>query len=200
MDALLNEAAALHRWLSAPEGVDSALGSALSSVRIIPGDKHLLAYLVIELAGGVDSGPRLLEAAGRLAGDSAVARDLLGRQHEAILDLARRAAQIVGVEGSSLSAAMRRSFYVARIEAHDAARPFARPMVSAAVAAAAPPVAREAVADAAVALTARDHISLTGFTRRHYAVLTMPWHSVVGKVHPGDKTLAKQRALLDRRG
>jgi hypothetical protein len=44
----------------------------------------------------------------------------------------------------------------------------------------------DAAWDAARSLNVRDLISETGFTKAHYDLLTGPWASVMGKVHPND--------------
>ena len=51
--------------------------------------------------------------------------------------------------------------------------------------------AREAAREAAIALTIRDLVGQHGFTKQHYDTLTMPWRSVIGRIHPDDAEVTR---------
>jgi hypothetical protein len=129
--------------------------------------------------------------------------DTFGPQWAAIVVLVRRVATLTEDEIRQLAAAgdaaWDAAWDVARAAAEDAARDAAR--------AAARDVARATAADAAWdaawrrrwdaawdatwdatgALVARDLIGPHGFTQAHYDLLTGPWASVIGPVHPDDQ-------------
>ena len=88
-----------------------------------------------------------------------------GAQWEPIRDLVRRAAALTDGEASALYAAR----YAAGYAAWDAAG--------------------YAASDAAGALAVRGLIGDT-FTQTHYDLLTKPWASIIGPVHPDDKPAA----------
>lgn len=49
------------------------------------------------------------------------------------------------------------------------------------------------------ALTARDLIDDSGFTRAHYDLLTGPWQHVLGQIHPEDTYLPKKPQPIETR-
>jgi len=75
----------------------------------------------------------------------------------------------------------------ARDDARDAAWAAVRAAAWDAAVAAAWDAAWAAVWDAAWALVTRDLIGQHGYTQSHYDLLTRPWASVIGPVHPDDK-------------
>ena len=120
-----------------------------------------------------------------------------GAQWEPIRDLVRRAAALTDGEASALYAAWDAAGYTARDAARagytardadgagDAAGYAARDAAGAWYATG----AGYAAGDAAGALAVRDLIGDT-FTQTHYDLLTAPWSSIIGPVHPDDKPAA----------
>ena len=100
--------------------------------------------------------------------------DTFGPNWEPIVAFVRRVATLTSNEAGQLFAAW------------DAARVAAR--VAAWVAAwdAAWDAARGAARGAASGLVVRDLIGQHGFNQAHYDLLTQPWATVIGKVHPDD--------------
>lgn len=113
-----------------------------------------------------------------------------GPQWEAIVALVRRAAVLTLDEACE--------FHATRGAAWDGARNAARGVERLyewdaawlaawhAARVASGDAARPAAQDAAAALAVRDLISADGFTQEHYDILTRPWATVIGKVHPDD--------------
>jgi hypothetical protein len=123
--------------------------------------------------------------------------DTFGPQWAAIVALARRAAVLTPDEAKRLAAAKAAAgpaagwaaWAAARAAAWDAA---AWDAADAAAWAAADAAAWWDVAMAAAwALAARDLIGQHGFTQAHYDLLTGPWRTVIGPVHPDDAEVAQ---------
>jgi hypothetical protein len=108
--------------------------------------------------------------------------DTFGPQWEPIVALVRRAATLTFNEVWQLVAARDVAWDGARGAAWDAARGAARDAAWDAARGAAWDTAR----DAAWGLVVRDLIGQHGFTQAHYDLLTQPWATVIGKVHPDD--------------
>jgi hypothetical protein len=101
--------------------------------------------------------------------------DTFGPQWEAIVALVRRATIVTEDEAERLAAAWDAARAAAWAAARDAARDAARGG------------AWGAARDAAGALVVRDLFGHHGFTQAHYDLLTGPWASVIGPVHPDDQ-------------
>jgi hypothetical protein len=101
--------------------------------------------------------------------------DTFGPQWAAIVVLVRRVATLTEDEIRQLAAAWDAARAAARDAAWDAART------------AAWNAAWEAAGAATGALVARDLIGHHGYTQAHYDLLTGPWASVIGPVHPDDQ-------------
>ena len=101
-----------------------------------------------------------------------------GPQGPHVVALIARAGGITADEAERLAAA--------RAAARDAARAAARDAAWAAARAAAGDAARAAAWAAASALVVRDLIGQHGLTQDHYAILTRPWRTVIGPIHPDD--------------
>lgn len=116
--------------------------------------------------------------------------DTFGPQWEQIVALVRRAAVLTEDEARDLAgawfAAESADWSATRSAAGSATR-FA-PWFAAWFAAesAARTAAGDAVRDAVGALVVRDLIGTHGLTQEHYDLMTRPWASVIGKVHPDD--------------
>jgi hypothetical protein len=96
--------------------------------------------------------------------------DTFGPQWEPIVALVRRAATLTPNEANQLDDA--------RGAAWDAAWDAARDATSG--------VAWDVAMGAARGLVVRDLIGQHGFSQAHYDLLTQPWATVIGKVHPDD--------------
>jgi hypothetical protein len=117
-----------------------------------------------------------------------------GPQWQPIVDLVRSIATLDMGQIERLAAAWDAARYAARYAARaaaldaawDAARYAARYAALDAARAAARDAARDAARYAAWALTVRDLIGTHGFTQDHYNLLTGPWATTIGRVHPDD--------------
>ena len=146
--------------------------------------------------------------------------ETFGPQWEAIVVLVRRAAALTVDEALGLSAARAAAWDAARAAAAAAAgaaagvaaREAARVAAREAARAAAGDAARDAAwaaawdaawdaawaaagvaaADAAWALAVRDFIGQHDLIQEHYDLLTRPWASVIGSVHPDDLILSNK--------
>ncbi|HMO11851.1 MAG TPA: hypothetical protein PKB06_10205 [Actinotalea sp.] len=136
-----------------------------------------------------------LLASPRMTVTDADLAEVFGPQWREFVALVRRAATLTHPEAERLadarSAAARAAARdAARAAAWAAARAAAWDAARAADQAAARDAARaaawDAARDAAAALVVRDLIGRDGFTQEHYDLLTGPWRSVVGPVHPDD--------------
>jgi hypothetical protein len=104
---------------------------------------------------------------------------VFGPQWEAVVALVRRAAILTPDEGEALRAARDAARDAGRVAAWVAARDAAWD----AAWNAARDAALDAAGDAAGALVVRDVLA-----PEHYATLTRPWVSVIGPVHPDDRS------------
>lgn len=160
-----------------------AHGAVQTCKTLQPGDEHII-HLVMRQQGLTEDwndepGRTKAEVLAKFqtieVSDAALV-DTFGPQALAIVALVRRSAVLTEDEASQLAAA------------RDAA---ARAAAWAAAWAADRDAARDAAAQVAawpaVALVVRDLIGQHGFTQEHYDILTGPWASVIGKVHPDDK-------------
>lgn len=123
------------------------------------------------------------------------AHELFGPQGEQVVELIERARTLSGGEldrlaaawGAALTdawgAAEEAAWFATRYAARDAAwyaaryAPWAAPWAA----------ARDASRDATLALVSRDLIGQYGYTQEHCDVLTRPWRSVIGPIHPDDQ-------------
>jgi hypothetical protein len=120
--------------------------------------------------------------------------DALGPQGAQLRDLVGAAARLTVSQLNGLDAAWAAARdaardaarAAARAAAWAAARDAARDAARAAAGAAARDAARAAAGAAARALSVRDLINTNGFTQTHYDLLTGPWATNIGKVHPAD--------------
>jgi hypothetical protein len=128
-----------------------------------------------------------------------------GTQWKQIVALVRRAATLTDNEGRQLQVKQDAAWGAAWRAAQDAAADAAADAARAAAGIAAQNAAWAAVQDAewypardaarnvaqdtVSALTVRDLIGQYGFTQDHYNLLTGPWQTVIGPVHPDDGDL-----------
>ena len=162
-----------------------AHGAVLSVCGQHPGDQHLWRP-IISARGLTESANdahtkrwstnRLRKYGAPSVGEMVAA---FGAQWEPIRDLVRRAAALTDAEASALYVAGVRDAAGYAARAGDAAGDAARYAAGYAARA----------RDAAKALAVRDLIGDT-FTQTHYDLLTKPWASIIGPVHPDDKPVA----------
>ena len=120
---------------------------------------------------------------------------VFGPQWSPIVDLVRSAAALTyeqaeslnAAEGAALNAAWAAAEGAAREAAREAARIAALNAIRSAAWNAAGAAPGAAPVDAAQALVIRDLIGQHGFTQDQYNLLTGPWASVIGPVHPDDE-------------
>jgi hypothetical protein len=116
--------------------------------------------------------------------------DTFGPQWEPIVALVRRAATLTLNEAKQLGAARDAAWGAACVAAWDAAWDAARGAAGSAAGiaagSAAGSAARVAAGSAARGLVVRDLIGQHGFSQADYDLLTQPWATVIGKVHPDD--------------
>ena len=204
-------------WIQGEEVNDAGqacLTGALKLCAPVPGD-WLLARAVYRLNGHDE---RWNDNDQRTAGEvinylrSAEITDIdlaltFGPQWQAIVALVRRAAVLTDQDtrdlyviwGTDRDDARNRvwdaTHNAARNDAQDAAYDAtsgaAHEVTSGAARDPAREAAREAARDAAWALVVRDLIGQRGFTQAHYNLLTGPWASVIGPVHPDDPSCQK---------
>jgi len=111
--------------------------------------------------------------------------DTFGPQWKHIVALVRRAAILTKDETRQLLAAWDAAGVTAWVTACVAAEVAARDTARR--------VTWDAARDAALALSVRDLIGQSGFTQEHYDLLTGPWRSVIGSVHPDDAPMEARR-------
>ena len=165
-----------------------------------PGD----AYLIEQVAERQGWGTRWNDADGtewemvrarlaRVEVTDADLADTFGPHWEHIVALVRRAAVLTADEARQLFAAWAAAGAAARDAAWDAAWAAAWAAAGAAARVAAWDAAWAAAGAAAGALVVRDLIGQHGFTQEHYDLLTGPWRTVIGPVHPDDAPLEAHR-------
>jgi len=182
------------RWVQGEWGDGDAmcLHGAIRHCAPLPGD----AYLIEQVAERQGWGTSWNDAAGtnwqmirqRLARIEVTDVDLadtFGPQWDHIVALVRRAAVLTADEAKRLDAAWVATWDAARDAAWDAAG--AAAWDAAATAATAAAAARDAARDAAWALAMRDLIGQHAFTQEYYDLITGPWATVIGPVHPDDE-------------
>ena len=109
-----------------------------------------------------------------------------GPQHEQVVAMIERTRVLTAEEVTALGVA----WYAAWGAAWGAARGVARDAAWDAAWGADRRAAWDAVGDAACALVVRDLIGQYGFTQEQYDLLTGPWRTVIGPIHPDDKDLS----------
>jgi hypothetical protein len=199
------------------DGVSACLHGAIRRCQPIPGDAYLVEQVARRQGWGTDwnddtstKWPMVRERLARIEVTDADLADTFGPQWVAIVALVRRAAVLTADEAQRLAAAHAANAAanaaardgsgdaagaVARDAkaAGDAAWAVARDAKAAGVAAraAAQIAAQIAALDVAWALVMRDLIGQHGFTQVYYDVLTGPWRTVIGPVHPDDAEVAQ---------
>jgi plasmid maintenance system antidote protein VapI len=176
------------------DGVSACLHGAIRRCQPVPGDAHLIQQVASRQGWGTGwndasstSWPMVRARLAHIEITDADLADTFGPQWEQIVALVRRAAVLTPDEAKRLAAA--------RDAARDAAwaAAWAAAWDAAWAAAAARAAARDAAwatGAAAGALAARDLIGQHGFTQAHYDLLTGPWRTAIGPVHPDDAEVA----------
>jgi len=186
-------------WMQGEWGDDTAmcLHGAIRRCQPQPGDAFLIEQVAARQGWGTgwndahDTDWNMIRQ--RLAHVEVTDADLadtFGPQWEHVVALVRRAAVLTADEVQQLVAACVAAWdaarVAARLAAQNAAWDAAQDAAWDAARNAAWDAARVAAQDAARALVVRDLIGQHGFTQEHYDLLTDPWVSVVGSVHPDD--------------
>jgi hypothetical protein len=196
-------------WIQGEFGDDQSmcLHGAIRRCQPIQGDAYIIEQVAAHLGWGTDwndahtTNWALIRA--RLAHVEVTDADLadtFGPQWEHIVTLVRRCAILTGVEqhkrldaawaGARAASAAAVARNAARAAAWFAAGAAAGDAAWAAAGEAAWAAAGAAAGDAARALVVRDLIGQHGFTQQHYDLLTGPWRTVIGPLHPDDKPMA----------
>jgi hypothetical protein len=203
-------------WLQGGWGNDDrmCLHGAIRRCQPVPGDAYLIEQVAARKGWGTswndDTGTHWDDVKALiLAGVEVTDADLddtFGPQWEQIVALVRRAAVLTDDEALRLvaawnaawdasGAARAAAWDAAWDAARDAAWAAARDAAWAAAWAAAWDAARDAAWAAAWAaagaLAVRDLIGQHGFTQAHYDLLTEPWRTVIGPIHPEDAHLLR---------
>ena len=206
------------RWIQGEwvDGEKMCLHGAIRRCQPVPGDAFLIEQVAAAQGWGTDwndadstTWEMVRDRLAHIEVTDADLADTFGPQWEAIVALVRRAAVLTSGEAEQLQAAqdpaMDAAWAAKRVAAQDgvwdaawsAARDAAWEAAWAAVWYAAWDAARAAVWDAVWAavwaLTVRDLIGQHGFTQDHYDLLTGPWRSVIGPVHPDDKEARREQ-------
>ena len=165
------------------DGDRMCLHGAIRRCQPVPGDAFLVEQIAARRGWGTDwndaKDTSWADIRDRLAHIEVTDEDLadtFGPQWMPVVALVRRAAIMTNEEADRSAAAS---------DAWDAARDAARDAWDARGAAWA--AARDAAWAAALALSVRDLIGKHGFKQEHYDLLTGPWRSVIGPVHPDDE-------------
>lgn len=180
------------------DGDGMCLHGAIRHCSPVPGDAFLVEQVADRKGWGTrwnddkaTTWPQVRERLGHIEVTDADLAETLGPQWEHVVALVRRAAVLTDDEAQRLGAAWaaareaaREAAEVAEIAAWYAARAAARAVARVATHGFA---ARVAAGDAARALVVRDLIGQHGFTQENYDLLTGPWASVIGPVHPDDE-------------
>jgi hypothetical protein len=197
------------RWIKGQwdDAEHMCLHGAIRRCQPVPGDAFIIEQVAAAQGWGTnwnDAGSTTWEMVrDRLAHIEVTDADLadtFGPQWKHIVALVRRAAALTGGEAEQLLAA-RDAVWVAAIDARGAVWVAAMDTAGYAARAAVWYAAWDAVwcaagyasSDAAWALAARDLIGQHGFTQDHYDLLTGPWRSVIGPVHPDDAPMEARR-------
>jgi hypothetical protein len=201
-------------WMQGEWGDDTAmcLHGAIRRCSPQPGDAFLIEQVAARQGWGTDwndAGSTTWEMVrDRLAHIEVTDADLadtFGPQWEHVVALVRRAAVLAADEVQQLVAARVAARVAAWDAAWSAARDAARDAAGYAAGyaawhatrsaawSAAMDAARYAARYAAWALAICDLIGQHGFTQEHYDLLTGPWRSVIGPVHPDDAPMEARR-------
>lgn len=121
-----------------------------------------------------------------------VAHLALGPQGEHVAALIERAGHLGHQDIKALRAARGAAWDTAMDTAVDAARVAAVDAAGGAAGDAAGDAARFVAWGAARGLVVRDLIGQHKFTQKHYDVLTRPWRTIIGPIHPDDENLKGQ--------
>jgi hypothetical protein len=207
------------RWVQGTwdNGESVCLHGAIRRCQPVPGDAYLIERVAARFGWGIGwndnpatSWPMIRARLARIEITDADLADTFGPQWEAIVALVRRAAVLTPDEAERLAAARDAARAAARDAAWvaagaaawdaawDAAGDAAGEAARAAAGAAAWAAARDATWEAAGAaagaaawaLVVRDLIGQHGFTQEHYDLLTGPWRTAIGPVHPDDAEVA----------
>jgi len=200
------------------DGVSACLHGAIRRCQPIPGDAYLIEQVANRQAWGTQWNDAMStkwqmvrERLANIQVTDADLADTFGPQWEQIAALVRRAAvltpddseRLADARAAARAAARDVSRAAAQAAAVDAAVDAAWDAARAAAWAAAMDAAQaaawtprraaavDAAWDAAGALAARDLIGQHGFTQFHYDLLTGPWRTVIGPVHPDDAEVAQ---------
>ena len=196
------------RWVQGEWGDGDAmcLHGAIRHCSPLPGDAYLIEQVAERQGWGTSwndadgtNWPLIRQRLARIEVTDADLADTFGPQWGHIVALVRRAAVLTADEAKRLDAAgdaagdaardaaryaaWDSAWDAARDSAWDAARDSARYAAGYAAAVA----AGYAAWDAARALAMRDLIGQRAFTQEHYDLLTGPWATVIGPVHPDDE-------------
>ena len=191
-------------WLqgSWDEGDRMCLHGAIRRCQPVPGDAYLIEQVAVRSGWGTDwndaDDTSWADVRARLAHIEVTDEDLadtFGPQWMAIVALVRRAAIMTDEEKDRVAVAWAAAWdaawvaagAAARNAAWNAARNAARNAAWNAAWVAAGAAAENAAWNAAWALSVRDLIGQHGFSQEHYDLLTGPWRSVIGPVHPDDE-------------
>jgi len=155
-----------------------------------PGDAYLIEQVAERQGWGTSwndaygtNWQMIRERVARIEVTDADLADTFGPQWKHIVALVRRAEVLTADEAKRLDAARA----AARAAAWDAAWAAAGAAARDAARDAVWVAARDAVWAAARALAVSDLIGQHGFTQEHYDLLTGPWATVIGPVHPDDE-------------
>jgi hypothetical protein len=209
------------RWIKGQwdDAEHMCLHGAIRRCQPVPGDAFIIEQVAAAQGWGTnwnDAGSTTWEMVrDRLAHIEVTDADLadtFGPQWKHIVALVRRAAALTSGEAEQLLAA-RDAVWVAAMDARVAAWVAAEVAARDATRDAAGYAARDATWyaagyavrnavwcaagyaswDAAWALAVRDLIGQHGFTQDHYDLLTGPWRSVIGPMHPDDAPMEARR-------
>jgi hypothetical protein len=199
------------RWVQGTwgNGESVCLHGAIRRCQPVPGDAYLIERVAARFGWGIGwndnpatSWPMIRARLARIEITDADLADTFGPQWEAIVALVRRAAVLTPDEAERLAAARdaaraatwdaaRAATWAATRAAAGAAGAAAWAAAWDAAGAAAGAAAWDAAWDAAGALVVRDLIGQHGFTQEHYDLLTGPWRTAIGPVHPDDAEVAE---------
>lgn len=199
-------------WLKGSwgDGDSMCLHGAIRRCSPVPGDAFLIEKVANRKGWGTrwnddkaTTWPQVRERLGHVEVTDTDLAETFGPQWEHVVALVRRIVVLTDDEARRLAAARNAAAHSAAGNAawnaanaaarNTAARAAAREAAWAAAQAAAWDAAAHyaagnaAARDAAWALTLRDLVGQHGFTQQHYDVLTGPWASVIGPVHPDDE-------------
>ena len=199
------------RWVQGTwsNGDRVCLHGAIRRCQPVPGDGYLIEQVARQRGWGTSwnddeatSWPMIRQRIAHIEITDADLADTFGPQWDAIVALVRRAAVLTPDEAERLAAAWAAARAVARVAAWDAAWVAAKAAGAARVATwlaaryagdaqYGGDVARDAAGAAAGALVMRDLIGQHCFTQQHYDLLTKPWRTAIGPVHPDDAEVAQ---------